>query len=75
MQTKMLQKCSECNALDRCIDSAFDNDAIRCINFGKLKTEIDEVADELNSIGAPYPFDKQEIKNIIFKYNTIKGVD
>lgn len=59
--------CAKCNSYRTCIKAAPNGTLIRCICFGKIKSEVEEAVNKFNSIPEEYRLSREEIEQLIYE--------
>ena len=59
--------CAKCNSYRTCIKAALNGTLVRCICFGKIKSEVEEAVNKFNSIPEEYRLSREEIEQLIFE--------
>ena len=59
--------CAKCNSYRTCIKAALNGTLIRCICFGKIKSEVEEAVNKFNSIPEEYRLSREEIEQLIYE--------
>lgn len=61
--------CDKCKGFTSCLDAVLDNKACKCIHFGELKANVDDVVDKINSVCTLGPLSIEEINALIYHAN------
>lgn len=59
--------CAKCNSYRTCIKAALNGTLMRCICFGKIKSEVEEAVNKFNSIPEEYRLSREEIEQLIYE--------
>ena len=59
--------CAKCNSYRTCIKAALNGTLMRCICFGKIKSEVEEAVHKFNSIPEEYRLSREEIEQLIYE--------